>query len=160
LPGPRPRCRRRGPGCARPCRTPRPRAPAPARPSRSPRASFRVGVSAFLPVSRDRPYPCYLAGGRFCPDLAIGPMGANGPWRPAASSTFTYALRWRGEAARAPPIALGQDEGGAVARRGGGLAWMCVFWVLAFAASVLWLWALTAALRNDPATNDKILWFL
>ena len=43
---------------------------------------------------------------------------------------------------------------------GGFAALVIVFWVLAIAASIFWLWMLIDALTNEPTTNDKILWFL
>jgi hypothetical protein len=43
---------------------------------------------------------------------------------------------------------------------GGALAVMIIFWILALAATVFWLWMLIDALTNEPTTNDKILWLL
>jgi hypothetical protein len=43
---------------------------------------------------------------------------------------------------------------------GGFAALVIVFWVIAIAASIFWLWMLIDALTNEPTTNEKILWFL
>lgn len=43
---------------------------------------------------------------------------------------------------------------------GGLLSFMAIFWILAIAATVFWLWMLIDALVNEPTPNDKILWFL
>jgi len=51
-----------------------------------------------------------------------------------------------------------QDAAGGLV--GGVLSMMLVFWILAIAASVFWIWMLIDALMNERTTNDKILWFL
>ena len=43
---------------------------------------------------------------------------------------------------------------------GGLLAFGAVFWVIAIAASVFWLWMLVDVLVSRKTTNEKILWFL
>jgi len=57
-------------------------------------------------------------------------------------------------------ILFAQQDGGGGDLLGGALGLMCVFWVLAIAASVFWLWMLIDALMHEPTTNEKILWFL
>ena len=51
-----------------------------------------------------------------------------------------------------------QDAAGGLI--GGMLGLMLVFWLLAIAASIFWIWMLVDALTTEPTTNDKILWFL
>ena len=43
---------------------------------------------------------------------------------------------------------------------GGVFGLMCVFWIIALAASIFWIWMLVDALIHEPTTNDKLLWFL
>lgn len=50
-------------------------------------------------------------------------------------------------------------DGGA-ALLGGVLGVMVIFWVLAIAATVFWVWMLIDVLTSRRETNDKILWFL
>jgi Phospholipase_D-nuclease N-terminal len=57
-------------------------------------------------------------------------------------------------------ILFAQQDGGSGDLLGGALGLMCLFWVLAIAASVFWLWMLIDALLHEPTTNEKILWFL
>ena len=61
-------------------------------------------------------------------------------------------------AQQAPP-----DNGaaaGAGAFLGGALALVILFWVVAIATTVFWLWILIDALTREPQTEQKILWFL
>ena len=43
---------------------------------------------------------------------------------------------------------------------GGAAALMNVFFILAIATSVFWLWMLIDALTNETETEQKLLWFL
>lgn len=43
---------------------------------------------------------------------------------------------------------------------GGLLALGAVFWVLAAAATIFWLWAMVDVLISRKSTNEKVLWFL
>ena len=43
---------------------------------------------------------------------------------------------------------------------GGFLSLFLVFWVLALAASIFWLWMVIDVLLYEPTTEEKILWFL
>ena len=35
-----------------------------------------------------------------------------------------------------------------------------VFWLIALALTIFWIWAMVDAVTHEPTTNDKILWFL
>jgi hypothetical protein len=50
------------------------------------------------------------------------------------------------------------DAGGAIV--GGFLSVMLIFWVLAIAASIFWIWMLIDVLTSRRETSEKILWFL
>ena len=43
---------------------------------------------------------------------------------------------------------------------GGLLALGAVFWILALAATVFWVWMLVDVLTSSKPANEKILWFL
>ena len=53
---------------------------------------------------------------------------------------------------------LADDSGAQVV--GGFLSLIAVFWIIAIAATVFWLWALIDCLTHEPTADDKILWFL
>src|SRR2546421_148692 len=54
---------------------------------------------------------------------------------------------------------LAQNDGGAGVL-GPALAFMAIFWIVALAATIFWIWMLIDALVNVQDTNEKILWFL
>ena len=54
---------------------------------------------------------------------------------------------------------LAQNDGGAGVL-GPALGFMAIFWIVALAATIFWLWMLIDALVNVQDTNEKILWFL
>lgn len=43
---------------------------------------------------------------------------------------------------------------------GGLLALGAVFWIIAVAATIFWVWMLVDVLTSNKDTNEKILWFL
>ena len=43
---------------------------------------------------------------------------------------------------------------------GGILSMVLIFWVLAIAATVFWVWMLIDALTEERTTEQKLLWFL
>jgi hypothetical protein len=55
-------------------------------------------------------------------------------------------------------IPLLADDAGAVF--GGFLSLIAVFWIIAIAGTIFWLWALVDCLTHEPTADDKILWFL
>lgn len=56
-----------------------------------------------------------------------------------------------------PDAAAGAGAAGVF---GGLLALGAIFWVIAIAATVFWVWMLIDVLTSNKPTNDKILWFL
>jgi len=54
---------------------------------------------------------------------------------------------------------LAQNDGGA-GILGPALVFMAIFWIVALAATIFWIWMLVDALVNVQDTNEKILWFL
>ena len=59
-------------------------------------------------------------------------------------------------------VLLAQADNGAAAGGflGGVAAFIAVFWVIAIAATIFWLWALVDVLTSHKDANEKILWFL
>ena len=43
---------------------------------------------------------------------------------------------------------------------GGLLAFAAVFWVIAIAATIFWVWMMVDVLTSNKEPNEKILWFL
>jgi hypothetical protein len=43
---------------------------------------------------------------------------------------------------------------------GGLLALGALFWIIAIAATIFWVWAMIDVLTSNKNSNDKILWFL
>ena len=52
------------------------------------------------------------------------------------------------------------DEAAGGAFLGGLLAFGALFWVIAVAATIFWVWMLVDVLTSNKDANEKILWFL
>lgn len=61
-------------------------------------------------------------------------------------------------------VLLAQADAGDGAAAGGFFAGLlalgAVFWLLALAATVFWVWAMVDVLTSNRDANEKILWFL
>jgi hypothetical protein len=84
------------------------------------------------------------------------------PWRKKWHGHCSYAraIFLHGDIAMTAFTLFAQqaDNGGALV--GGALAFMVIFWVLAAAAMVFWIWMLIDVLTSNRDTSEKILWFL